>query len=410
MIEVTKRDGRVVPFDSQKIVDAVESAMKRTDKGVDHALATFIAQKINDSGDKMSVEQIQDKVENLLMNSDRKEVAKEYILYRAERTRIREQGSEVMQAAFKKITGTNVENSNANVDEFSFGGRKNEASSILQKTIALDWNMSPDIAEAHRNGLIYEHDLDSYNVGMHNCLFADIEHLFKNGFSTRNGDVRPPSTFATACQLLAVVFQLQSQNQFGGVASAHVDRDLAPFVAKSFEKHLKDGLKYIARMDDDEIHSLENKFEFKLGDPDMPTVSPEAWSYAIDMLEREGKQSTEALYHNLNTLESRAGSQVPFTSLNYGRDTSPEGRFVTKWLLEASIEGTGKHHLTPIFPIGIFSYKRGVNADVGDPNYDLKRLALKSMSMRIYPNWCFGDFPEAHEDPNDPDTVFATMG
>ena len=133
-------------------------------------------------------------------------------------------------------------------------------------------------------------------------------------------------------------------------------------------------------------------------------------SYAIDMLEREGKQSTEALYHNLNTLESRAGSQVPFTSLNYGRDTSPEGRLVTKWLLEASIEGTGKHHLTPIFPIGIFSYKRGVNADVGDPNYDLKRLALKSMSMRIYPNWCFGDFPEAHEDPNDPDTVFATMG
>ena len=240
MKEVIKRDGRVVPFDQQKVVIAVESAMSRTNAGIDHALSTFIAQKVDASGEQMHVEQIQDLVENLLMNSDRKEVAKEYILYRAERTRIREHSSSTMQDAFKKISGTNIENSNANVDEASFGGRKNEASSVIQKQIALDWNMSPDVAAAHRNGLIYQHDLDSYNVGMHNCLFADIAKLFHDGFSTRNGDVRPPTSFSTACQLLAVIFQLQSQDQFGGVASAHVDRDLAPFVAMSFKKHFKE--------------------------------------------------------------------------------------------------------------------------------------------------------------------------
>lgn len=128
------------------------------------------------------------------------------------------------------------------------------------------------------------------------------------------------------------------------------------------------------------------------------------------MLEREGKQSTEALYHNLNTLESRQGSQVPFTSLNLGRDTTPEGRLVSKWILNASIEGVGKHHLTPIFPISIFQYKAGDNANPGDPNYDLKQLALKSMAKRIYPNWANCDWSEAHEDLSNIDTYFATMG
>jgi len=134
------------------------------------------------------------------------------------------------------------------------------------------------------------------------------------------------------------------------------------------------------------------------------------YNYAMDMLEREGKQSFEALYHNLNTLESRAGSQVPFTSLNSGRNTTWEGRFVTRHMLLASISGIGKFHLTPIFPISIFQYKSGDNAEQGDPNYDLKELALKSMAKRIYPNFVNCDWSEAHEDLDDPDTYFATMG
>lgn len=409
-MQVTKRDGRIVEFDGSKIVRAIEAAMSRTSIGIDHALSSFIAQKIEGTKNNYSVEEIQDLVENYLMSSDRKDVAKEYILFRAERTKQRELKGNIVQKAAQKISGKNIENSNANVDEATFGGRKNEASAIVQKEIALNMNMSPEVAQAHKSGLIYEHDLDAYNVGMHNCLFEDIEQLFKNGFKTRNGDVRRPSNFATACQLVAVAFQLQSQCQFGGVASAHLDIDLAPFVAKSFTKHLVDGLKYVSRLSEEEIDSCKTKFDFNLDDKTMQTAYPDAWNYAIDMLEREGQQASEALYHNLNTLESRAGSQVPFTSINYGRDTSTEGRLVSKWLLNASINGIGEHYVTPIFPIGIFSYKKGVNAYPGDKNYDLKRLALESMAKRIYPNWCNGDFSEAHENPNDPDTIYATMG
>ena len=414
-MKVIKRDGRIVDFNGQKIIDAVEAAMSRTPLGVDKALSSFISEKIYQDCERrhqesIHIEEIQDLVEKLLMESDRKDTAKEYILYRAERTRVREMNGNIMKQAFEKIRGSNIENSNANVDEATFGGRKSEASSVVQKQIALDQNMSPDVAHAHIDGLIYQQDLDSFNVGMSNCLFENMQRLLTNGFTTRNGDVRPPTTFATACQLIAVAFQLQSQNMFGGVASMHLDYDLAPFVAKSFMKHLEDGLKYVERMNQDVIDSLKEHQPFTLSNQEMKAVYPAAWNYAVDMLEREGRQSAEALYHNLNTLESRAGSQVPFTSLNYGRDTSIEGRMVTRWILNASISGTGKHHLTPIFPIGIFSYKKGVNARVGDPNYDLKQLALKSMSKRIYPNWCFGDFSEAHEDPNDIDTIYATMG
>ena len=410
---IRKRDGRDVPFDKSKIISAVCAAMNETSKGIDRPLAEEIALKIETKASETQdtdVETIQDMVENYLMESDRKEAAKKYILYRAERTRQRGVNNEIMRRVYEKIDGKNIENSNANVDEYSFGGRKNEASSALQKQLALDINMPPDVAKAHREGLIYQHDLDSYNVGMHNCLFLDFKHIFETGFSTRNGDVRPPNSFSTACQLVAVAFQLQSQNQFGGVASLHIDYDLAPFVAKSFMRHLKDGCKYVGHWKEADIEVAEPWM--KLADfawwdnSDCESI----WNYAIDMLEREGKQSAQGLYHNLNTLESRAGSQVPFTSINFGRDTSPEGRLVTRWLLEASIEGIGKHRVTSIFPISIFNLKNGVNMNPGDPNYDLKQLALKSMSKRIYPNWSFGDFSEAHEDPDDIDTIYGTMG
>lgn len=212
---VIKRDGREVPFDAQKIVDAISSAMAETEDGVDEALAQFIANKIAAVDHTQTVEEIQDLVEHYLMSSERKDVAKRYILYRAERTRKRNLNSDIVKQVWEKTNASNVVNANANVDEHSFGGRKNEAASAIQKQIALDYNMSPEVSAAHKDGWIYEHDLDAYNVGSGNCLFLDFEHIFENGFATRNGDVRSPGSYSTACQQVAVAFQLQSQCQFG---------------------------------------------------------------------------------------------------------------------------------------------------------------------------------------------------
>lgn len=201
--------------------------------------------------------------------------------------------------------------------------------------------------------------------------------------------------------------------QFGGVGSIHLDYDLAPFVKMSFVKHFQDGLKYLENKSEYKIDRFKKWFELNdlsIDNEELKEKHPKVYAYAMDMLENEGAQSAQGLYHNLNTLESRQGSQVPFTSVNLGRDTSPEGRLVTKWIMNASIDGIGEHHLTSIFPISIFQYKKGTNAKPGDPNYDLKQLALKSMSKRIYPNWCNGDWSQAHEDENDPDTFFSTMG
>lgn len=382
----------------------------------DQELADRIAGEVERAAkDEISVEEIQDTIEKKLMASKHKNAAKSFIIYRNERTREREKKSLIVQKALERLDAKNVENSNANLDENSFSGREKEASNELQKIIALDYTMSKDVSDAHKNGLIYQHDLDKYNIGEHNCLNIDFERLFKNGFVTRNGDVRPPKRFSTACQQVAVIFQAQSQSQYGGVGTVHLDTDLAPFVKLSFYEYFTDGLKYFNNADDNDVKDALTYLREHDISIDAPIVKDDpkaakAYAYAVDMLEREGRQSMQALIHNLNTLESRPGSQLPFSSINLGRDTTVEGRLVTKWTMEASLEGVGKHHLTSIFPISIFSYKQGVNANPEDPNYDLKQLALKSMSKRIYPNFCNGDWSEAHEDLNNKDTIFATMG
>ena len=303
---IIKRDGRKAMFDETKIINAVIAAMKETEQGVDKALAEYIAQSIQGSGGEGTVEDIQNMVENMLMGSNRKDVAKAYILYRAERTKQRDLRNQVIQQVYAKTSGSNIENSNANVDEATFGGRKNEAASALQKSIALDHVMSQDIAQAHKDGLIYEHDLDHYNVGAHNCLFIDFKKIFENGFSTRNGDVRSPGSFSTACQLVAVAFQIQSQCQYGGVGSVHIDTDLAPYVRLSFAKHYKDGLKYLCNCPV-VMPSIQEMLDSPYGDWHIDEYLWQKWdnrvySYAMEMLEREGKQAAQGLFHNLNTL------------------------------------------------------------------------------------------------------------
>ena len=417
---VIKRDGREVEFDKRKISNAVLKAIIEVDgkstldtERIAYDIADRIEEKSKDTA--LTVEQIQDMVEVQLMLSYRKDIAKAYILYRNERTKIRDRNSTLIKNIMVRADSKVNYRSNANVDESSFSGREKEASADIGKMIALDFDgLSHDVAEAHKSMLVYQHDLEKAIYGIHNCLNLNFQEIFNYGFRTRNGDVRPPTSFSTACQLVAVAFQCQSQVQFGGVGSIHLDYDLAPFVIKSFFKHYADGLKYLHHNTDEEANNfISNCIDEGIGINDMELINDDrqdVYNYAMDMLEREGKQAAQGLYHNLNTLESRQGSQVPFTSINLGRDTSTEGRLVTKWIMEASIDGIGQHHLTSIFPISIFQYKQGTNANVGDPNYDMKQLALESMSKRIYPNWCNCDWIQAHEDENNPDTFFATMG
>lgn len=410
-MRVIKRDGRVAEFDKNKIKIAVLKAFIDVDgEETSYAKdkAREIANYIETLDKDMSVEDIQDIVENKLMSSNRKDVARSYIIYRNDRNRVREQNSNVIKKVMKRVNASEVENANANVDERSFSGREKEASADIGKTIALEYGgLSSEVANAHKEMLNYQHDLEKAIYGEHNCLNLDFGEVFTYGFKTRNGDVRPPASFSTACQLVAVAFQCQSQVQFGGVGSIHLDYDLAPFVQMSFAKHFKDGLKWLSDVSEEYINSLPKKIS--INDQEAK-IHSKAYEYAIEMLESEGKQAAQGLYHNLNTLESRQGSQVPFTSINLGRDTSTEGRLVTKWIMEASIDGIGEHHLTSIFPISIFQYKNGTNAKQGDPNYDLKQLALKSMSKRIYPNWVNGNWSQFHEDENNPDTFGSTMG
>ena len=410
-MHVIKRDGTRVLFNPDKIVRAINKAMVSTYGSIyESDTAEEIADLIGQRGVDMTVEQIQDLVEEYLMKSEYPEVAKSYIIYRDQRNKKRARNSKLVKAVMKRIEATSVENANANVDEKSFSGREKEASADIQKIIALDYTLSPEVAQAHKDMLLYQHDNEKTNIGEHNCLFVDFGKVFNNGFVTRNGDVRPPSKFDTACQQYAVVFQCQSQVQFGGVGTVHADYDLAPFVAKSFRKHMQNYFTDVEGMTEEDAKLvIKAKYEpCVLDNEAIKDTAP--YKFAVRQLEREGLQGAEALYHNLNTLESRAGSQVPFTSINFGRDTSTEGRFVSEKMLRASLAGVGKHHLTPIFPISIFQYKQGCNANPEDPNYDLKQLAIESLSKRIYPNFVNCDFSQAHEDPNDPDTYFATMG
>lgn len=431
-MNVIKRDGTIVGFDGNKIKQAVLNAMKDTEKGIDKDLVFKIVEEISHCSKKdIEVEEIQDVIEKKLMSSNRKDAAKSFIIYRNERTKVRNGKSQLIQKVYERINATNVENSNANVDEKSFSGREKEASSDVQKFIALELDgLSESVAKAHKDMLVYQHDLDKAILGMHNCLNVDFGEIFKHGFNTRNGDVRPPSSFSTACQLVAVAFQCQSQVQFGGVGTIHLDYDLAPFVKKSFVKHyiisiIKSNEDFqklnIINMSEEELDNFikNNKKKYLdlvgLLESDViidNKLNLDNYHYNCAMFDLmiEGRQSAQGLFHNLNTLESRQGSQVPFTSVNIGRDTSSEGRLVTQWIFEASLNGIGKNHLTSIFPISIFQYKQGTNANKEDINYDLKQLGLKSMSKRIYPNWCNGDWSQAHEDMDDPNTFFSTMG
>ena len=424
MIQILKRDGTLVPFNKDKIIIAINQAFLDVDGTLyETDTATDIADEIYKiatlfPGRPLSVEDIQDAIEDYLMRSERKDVARAYIRYRYKKEVARNYSSDFVDAIKEKLNATDVQNQNANVDENSFGGRTGEASGVMTKQLALDCIMSPRSKENHLNNEIYIHDLDAYYVGSHNCLSVPFDHLLEKGFNTRQTDVRPAGSLSTAFQLVAVIFQLQSLQQFGGVSATHLDWTMVPYVRKSFYKHFKKGLKYCETEAVNALTEAErNKFLGKLH-KDLPIDSEfyrhpftKAYKFAMDNIEEEAHQAVEGMYHNLNTLQSRSGNQLPFTSVNYGTCTLPEGRLVIKALLDVSIEGLGRLHKTSIFPCGIFQCMKGVNRAPGDPNYDLFRLALRSTAQRLYPNYANVDWSgNVGYDVNDPKTYFSTMG
>ena len=412
---VKKRDGRLVEFDKSKIEKAIMKAFVEVYTNAEAEMydcANKIATDIEKTEKDFDVEEIQDLVEKKLMATKYKDVAKEYINYRYLHGMARDRYKDLMEAVSVKLMAEDVQNQNANLDEHSFGGRMGETTDVITKKYALDYIVSPLSKERHENNEIYIHDLNSYAVGMHNCLSIPFDDLLANGFNTRQTDVRPAQSINTAFQLIAVLFQLQSLQQFGGVSATHLDWTMVPYVRKSFFKHFRDGIKYLTELDDADITNgyitdstpIDSEV-YKRSCYEKP------YQYAIDMTTKETYQAVEGMYHNLNTLQSRSGNQLPFTSINYGTCTLPEGRLVIKALLETSIKGVGKLHRTSIFPCGIFQCMKGVNRAPGDPNYDMYRLALKSTAQRLYPNYVNVDWSvNAGYDRNDPRTYTSTMG
>ena len=443
-MNIIKRDGREVELRTEKIENALHQAYYATRdhnesedkqnefKQFAKRIADFIKFNAEISKSTYTVEEIQEIVEDSLINSeDYKDIGKAYIRYREDRTIERRKKNELYRKVKEKLSAKNVQNQNANVDEHSFGGRRGEADSEILRDIALNDRMSRMARENHLLNRIYHHDLDSYELGLSNCLSVPFDHLLASGFNTRQTDVRPAKSVNTAFQLVAVLFQLQSLCQFGGVSATHLDFTMVPYVRISFFKHylmnyLKERKDFfdldLLSLTDEELddwadeHKEEYLKEMNLTKEDFrfdnkDKLDPKLYQAALFDTIRETYQAVEGMYHNLNTLQSRSGNQLPFSSINYGACTEPEGRLIIKALLEVSIKGIGKLNRTSIFPCGIFQLGKGINRKPGDPNFDLYQLAVKSTCRRLYPNYANLDWSgNAGYDKNDPKTYFATMG
>lgn len=418
---VVKRNGNKEEFNSSKVKNAIRSAFKALDYDVEESVLDNITKDV-EIWDNINVEDIQDEIIEVLRDYDFDAVAEEYLAYRREHDAIRKSQEEHDNAVKQILNATNVQNQNANVDEHSFGGREGEVQRMDMKEYALKNCMSKMARKNHERNEIYIHDLDKYASRMHNCLTEPIDDLLDKGFKTRQCNVRPAGSISTAFQLLAVTFQLQSLQQFGGVSASHLDWSMVPYYRMSFFKHLCDGINYIENLPVSFNLTREEKKNTSINDPKY-TKHKIAWKYAKNLTDRELSQAVEGMYHNLNTLQSRSGNQLPFTSINYGTCTLDEGREIIRALLLGSIKGVGdklspnsdpefdRTYSTPIFPCGIFQYMKGVNDKPGTPNYDLYTLALKSTSRRLYPNYVNVNWSvNKGYDRNDPRTYVSTMG
>ena len=445
---ITKRDGRTVHFDINKIASAIEKAFAATIGKKDYAICLALAQEVSDifeekQIDSPTVEQIQDTVERVLINHGHVRTAKAYILYRAERTRVRNMNDRLMKTfediTYKDATDSDIKRENANIDGNTAMGSMLKYGSEGAKHFYESYVLNPAHSEAHRNGDIHIHDLDFYTLTT-TCCQIDLIKLFHDGFSTGHGVLREPNDIASYASLACIAIQSNQNDQHGGQSIANFDYGLAPGVAKTYKKRYRSNLTSLIEVMDCAAHAKKTKeiFQTLTAENLIPTLDgsqayterekellleagvPEeildkirsfSAKKATEETDKATYQAMEALLHNLNTMHSRAGAQTPFSSINYGMDTSTEGRMVMKNMLLVTEAGLGNGE-TAIFPIQIFRVKDGVNFNPGEPNYDLFKLSCRVSAKRLFPNFSFQDAPfnlqyykEGH-----PETEIAYMG
>lgn len=399
---IVKRDGRRKKFSITKIQNAItaafnESGENYTVETID-ALVDAVVEKLNASGAKTAkVEDVQNEIETAIMTAGFTKTAKQFILYREERNRVRDTKSAIVKT-IKEITESDIKSSNilrdnANESGATPAGAYGKIASETNKMYNLLNNINRKYAEEHKNGYIHIHDLNQYNLTF-NCLFAPIGKLLQTGFDSGTGFLRSPTSIQTAAALTAVILQLQSNQQFGGIADDNIDFDLAPFVDKSFRKNLRAELERYVEYTGERVVKPETTIENELNKVSMNQPAQDLYARfpkscvirAIQKTDDDTHQAMEGLIGNLNSLQSRSGNQVPFSSLNFGLDTSNCGRMVTDNIIRSQMEGLGDG-LTAIFPILIFKLMKGYTFNEGDPNYDLYNKAIKCLCRRFYPNF-----------------------
>ncbi len=445
---IIKRDGREAPFELEKITNAIFSAAQvlggqdyETAKGLAEKVVEYLERELHE--ERPSVETIQDAVEKILVESGHARTAKEYILYRAERTRVREMNTRLMKVyedlTFKDAAENDVKRENANIDGDTAMGTMLKYGSEGAKQFYEMFVLKPEHSKAHISGDIHIHDLDFLTLTT-TCCQIDIEKLFEGGFSTGHGFLREPNDIQSYSALACIAIQANQNDQHGGQSIPNFDYGMAHGVCKTYAKLYRQNLcKALSLLDDpveeDTIKALHERLWKEEGlrpvladdngfrereaeelkdlvpEQDLKKASEFAYRYAQKETDRATYQAMEALIHNLNTMHSRAGAQIPFSSLNYGMDTSPEGRMVVKNVLLATEAGLGNGE-TPIFPIHIFKVKEGVNYNPTDPNYDLFKLACRVSAKRLFPNFSFLDAPfnAQYYKEGHPETEIAYMG
>ncbi len=447
---IIKRDGRLVLYDEAKIANAILKALAACGKE-DVAAAASIANEVGEvlavqGKDSYRIEEIQDEVEKALMRTGHEEAAKSYILYRAQRTHVRDSNTSLMKA-FDEITNADARKSdlkrdNANVDGNTAMGSMLQIGSAAAKAYNSSHLLTKDHASAHKDGWIHIHDFDFYSLTT-TCCQIDLIEQFKGGFSTGHGYLREPQDVQSYAALACIAIQSNQNDQHGGQSIANFDYGIAQGVAKTYKRVFAENLAKALQLLDGDMEkwtikrckeicraaektageaprlSGSEKFTQQLKADMKDEVAQDVLNKAVDFAEKTSEKETdrrtyqamEALIHNLNSMHSRAGAQTPFSSINYGTDTSPEGRMVVRNVLAATESGLG-HSETPIFPIQIFKLKKGVNYDESDPNYDLFKLACRCSAKRLFPNFTNLDAPFnlQYYQPNRPETEVATMG
>ena len=452
---VIKRNGKKVPFDETKIALAIKKGFDSVelDNGEDEKLRKYdskdiqkvyqaVLKKIEKAAketDKFQIEQIQDFIEDELSSKGYEDVYKSFSEYRERRAQSRQSFFDdkkthkflksLENLGLKSANEEDAKRENANIDGNSPMGTMLQYGSTVSREFAKAYLMKPEFAKMHDEGEIHIHDMDFLAMGTTTCCQIDLSRLFKNGFDTGHGYVRPPQDISTYSSLAAIVIQANQNDQHGGQSIPALDYYLAPGVLKTFKKQFKqtvydfldlDGFIGVINIDRiireiDKIESIEVNLEefsdYQKGSDRIKEIFKLASEKALQKTDRATQQAMEAFVHNLNTMHSRAGAQVPFSSVNFGTDTSPEGRMVIKNLLLSTDRGLGNGE-TPIFPVSIFKVKEGVNYNKEDPNYDLFKLACKVSAKRLFPNFAFVDAPFNLQfyKPGDVNTEIAYMG